>query len=435
MKLTTALLVVSLAANGGLLAVFAFKPALAPPSVRDFFAPDRGSSAAPATAVAPTAPAAREPAGKPAAGTQPFAGLWAALQSDDLPTLVARLRAAGFSRTVVRSIVNARLEERFSSRFAEVMAPYPALPFWKPDPMHGLGAMGFYEQYNQIYRERSRALRELLGNDAFYGGDPTAAQRRQFGNLSPAKIDLVQRIADDYAEMTSQIKAAMQGLSLPDDREKLALLEREKRADLAAILTPAEREDYEMRSSPLTMRLRTGLTIMDASEQEFRTIFRIQQQFSDAQNTDVGFITPEMNERRQAAQKQQAEKLKAVLGDARYAEYARATNPEYQQLYRITQRENISLDTAERAFALRDRIAEQSTQIAGNASLDADAKRAALKVLAQNTRTQMIGILGPTAGNAYAQSARWLTYVENGSAVTIDSTGNTSYRMVSIPRR
>ncbi len=425
---------VSLAANGGLLAVLALKPSLAPPSWRQYFEPARAThelTSEPETR--PPAPSATaSPDAKQGGSTPSFAGLWAALRSDDLPTFVARLRAAGFSRPVVRSIVNARLEEKFTARFAEVMAPYNNIPYWRPDPTSGMTA-GFYEQYNQLYRERSRALRELLGADADDGGNPTTSQRRQYGDLSQAKIDLVQRIADDYAEMSSQVRAAMQDVALPEDGDKLALLEREKRADLAAVLSPAELEAYERRTSPITMRLRSGLTIMDATEEEFGTIYRIQTGFQEILYPEGGMFTPDGSTRRLEAQRQQGERLKVALGEARNADYVRASNREYQQLHRIAQRENVPLDATQRAFALRDSVAQESMRIAGNQSIDTEAKHAALKQLAQNTRLQLTGLLGPAAGAAYAQAARWLGYVENGSAVSIDVAGNVTFRRATMP--
>ena len=63
-------------------------------------------------------------------------------------------------------------------------------------------------------------------------------QKRLYRQIQATVEDLavIQRINDDYAEMTAQLRAAMQGITLPEDRAKLLLLEREKRADLAALV-------------------------------------------------------------------------------------------------------------------------------------------------------------------------------------------------------
>ncbi|MEO5959504.1 MAG: hypothetical protein ABIZ49_02450 [Opitutaceae bacterium] len=427
MKPSTLLIAVSLAANAALAAVFVLKPALAPPALRDFFA--RGS--APATS--PTSSTLPSPASRPSPVS---ADVWASLQTDDPKTLIARLRAAGFSPAIIRAILEAQIEKNFAARMKALVGSPEDTPFWKPDPTSGINNMKFYDEYSRIYRERSQLLRQLLGDDflAGTGVDPTAAQRRQYGDLPKTKIDLIERVVADYADMTAQVRSAMQGVTLPEDREKMALLEREKRADLAAILSPQELEDYEMRSSTTSMRLRQAMTFMDASEDEFRSIYRIQQQFADQINPVGGLITADMMQQRTAATLKAAEQIKAALGDQRFAEYTRASNNEFQQLTRLAQRENIPSDVALRTFNLRDTVAQESNRIAADTSLDPAQKRAALQSLVQTTKAQIIGSLGQTAGNGYIQTANyWLSSVERGSVVTFGLDGMPTYKPVAPP--
>ena len=440
MKPVSALILISLAVNVGLLAAFAIKPTLAPAALRPLLprtpVAENAGRAKPERAAAQARSASARKTAPDAAPNR--SGLWAALDSNDLPALVSRLRAAGFSRPMVLAIVNAKLESIFADRFKAVVGDIENIPFWKPDPMNSANSTKFWEEYSQIHRERSKMLRDLLGDDslAWAGADIAAAKQRQFGSIAPEKIDLVQRINEDYAEMASQIRAATQGITLPEDREKLALLEREKRADLGAVLTPAELEEYEMRTSPSTSRLRTPLSIMDASEEEFRAIFKVQQAFNDRINPVLGGMVPQpfLDDRREA-QRQMYEQLKATLSPARYQDFVRASNSEYQQLYRVAQRDNVPIETANRAFAIRDGISAESVRIADDTSLSADQRRAALTSLAQQARTQILSTLGPGTGEAYVQSARWITWIERGTAVVFGPDGNVTPRRIETPPR
>ena len=424
MKFLVLTLAISAATNVALFAAFIAKPSLAPPAVRSFFEFGDSSRDSEKDQASPT----RTAAGR---RSTPAAPLWSRLYSEELTALVGRLRAAGFPPTIVRAIVEAELERQFSGRIKELTRSVHDAPYWKPDQSYYMGSSQLFEKINQLYRERSKMMRELLGKDAFAYGhmDPNAAQRRQFGNLSQQKIDLVQRIVDDYAEMTSQVRIAMQGITLPEDREKLALLEREKRADLEAILTPEEFADYQMRTSNITNNLRTAFTIMNASEAEFRALYAVYQPYGDVLYPSfyTGF-TPDMSERRREAQQAVASQAKATLGEKRFVEYERATNREFQQLYRLGQRDNLSYDTLVRAYDVRVPAAEASTKIMNDASLNYDAKRTALRELGQKTRTQLLSTLGPVIGPAYADSNRWLAYIEQGGAVSITADGNFSYR-------
>lgn len=426
----------SIVVNAAFALLFLSRPTLAPPFVRELFGLDSvGATVATSSDAQQSAARARQASLQAAErARENQAALWSTLDSEDLPTLIARLRAAGFPPAVVRAIVSARVDRRFNERM-KALASTMEVAYWKPPVTNSFNNPKFFEERQQIYRDRSRMLRELLGDEALAaaGLDPTTAQRQQFGDLSKAKIEQVQRINDDYAEMISQVRAATQGIMLPEDRAKLALLEREKRADLAAILTPQELEDYEMRSSQITMRLRPALSLIDATEAEFRTIYRAQLPFADLLfPTDRGMFTQEIRQRREEAQKQVADQLKAALGQSRYAEFARAQHYEFQQLSRLTQRENIPIAAAVRAFDLRTSTSEESQRIANDRSLSNDQKLAAMQTLAQNTRTQLLSTLGPSIGPSYAQSATWLQAIERGAVVTFSPDGtSTMFRSIA----
>lgn len=420
-------LATSVVANAALLGLFAAKPTLAPPAVRGFFdfrsastnQADRSAASRMDDRLASTRSVSKE-----------APSLWQSLHSPDLTRLVAQMRAAGFPASIVRSIINAEIAARFAPQIKELTREMHETPYWKPDPSLYSGSTQRFEAIGKIVRERTQLLRSLLGQDAFYSGsaDPTAAQRRQYGEINPAKIDLVQRINDDYAEMSGQIRAAMQGIALPEDREKLSLLEREKRADLAALLTPTELADYEMRTSPLTSRLRTPLAIMNASEAEFRAIFEIQQPYASVLNPIAGVGGMESMRERSEATKAINAQIKAALGDERFAQYERATNMEFQQLHRAASGAGVSYDAIVRAYDQRAPAAAASLAIVNDGNLDADAKRNALQALARTARTAILSTLGPVAGPTYVENARWLTHIAQGGAISITPEGSMIYQ-------
>jgi hypothetical protein len=428
MKLLPLVLGGSLVANLTCALVLTLRPALAPPGVRDFFhlhdeAADKRLAEEARRRDEATA---KGQAAQAAAG---HAQLWSALDSSDLKALVARLKAAGFTSDVIRSIVSARLEARFSARRKEIATAVAETPYWKTEPNAFNGNPKLYEEMSQLYRERTRLMREILGDDFFNdsAGETTAAQFRQYGDLPKAKIDLIQRINDDYAEMNSQVKAAMQGVTLPEDREKMALLEKEKRADLAAILTPEELKAYEMRSSTVATRIRAALGIMDATEEEFRKIYDVQQSLVEQLYPTGGVKGAEMSRIRKEAQQQVDEQLVAALGAQRAAEFKRAGDYDYQQLYRLAQQEKLPATTATQVYDVRSAAAKESERIYKDSTLSLEAKLAALQTLGQTTKTQFVSLLGPNAGDNYVKSATWLTHIQNGGSVSFSGDGGSSF--------
>jgi hypothetical protein len=422
------ILAVSLAANLACLAAVAFKPALAPPAFRDFFARHLSfatTDAAPATpAAAAASPAKKSPV-----------PLWATLHSDDLATVVARMRAAGFPIYAIRATLNALVDASYGARMRALITPDASQPFWKPNsltsPFGGMSAS--FLEYQRLARERSKLMKDLLGAYTYRDdGALNSYDARRYGSLAPEKIAQIEQINADYAEMNSQVRSAMNGITLPEDREKLALLQREQRADLAAVLTPQELEDYDMRNSPTAQRLRSQFAYFDASEDEYKAIYRLTAQYADKiYPTDVGSIGPDFAQQRTAAQRELNEQLKTTLGDERYAEYVRSSDRDYQQLARLAERENLPLANAQQAYDVRNALSRESNRIVADAALSNDEKRAALQTLAQNTRAQLLTTLGQSAGSAYLKTAdTWLTRVERGAAVTFSETGGMNFRSV-----
>jgi hypothetical protein len=429
MKLPALLLIVSVAANAAMLAAFVSQPKLAPIAVREFFQPQ---AIAAEKALAQTESRQRKEAHDrevASRNTAARARLWSTLEAEDLSALIQRLKAAGFPPRVVQQIVEAEVNRRFAPRFLELAASTANRPFWKSEA--GTSNPEYWNTYNQIYRERARLLRTAL-NDAFFTTDTTisADQRRQYGDLSPAKIAVVERIADDYEEMVSQVRSAMREVTFPEDREKLAYLEQEKRNDLAEVLSPQELEDYQMRRSRITSILSSAMSAMNASEEEFRTIYAILQP-----NEEVLYPATSLGnegwQKRHTVLQQTDDSLKAALGESRFAEYQRASDNEYQQLNFIAQRENVPKEIVNRAFDLREKTTAQSNRIYDDPALSVEQKRAALQSLAQATRNELMSTLGKSAGADYVRTARWLGDIETGAAVTVGVRGDYRTRRVS----
>lgn len=396
----------SLVLNAALVGGLLFRPSLAPARVQTFVARYFGTTA---PSVKPAVPA-------PSRAPAPRANRWELLHSDDPATYVARLRAAGFPASLIRALVTAEISARFEERFRAIQEPDPNTPFWKMRPNYYMMGDARMAEYGQLQRERANLLRDVFKDDFFASDDVTAAQRRQYGALSRSKIDALQRIEDDYNEMIAAVRASTNGIFLPEDREKLALLAREKRADLATVLAPGELADYEMRTSPITNFLRTRLGEFDPSEAEFRALFQAQQAINDKFQ---GRFDSVAYEARNELQNAYYDQLHAALGDKRYADYLRETSGEFAQLKRIVQLQSLTPDTALVAYNLRFDVERESNRIFDDPTLDTAAKRAALKAVAENTRSRVTATLGPIGGAEYLKIADpWLRNVERGGAVS-----------------
>ena len=429
MKLAPLLFAATVAANVALVVVY-FHGA---PSASD-------SSQAATGANSPIAapPPAVATAGAPSAAAE--TKLWATLNPGDFRALVTRLRAAGFPPSVVRVVLTAQINASLRPRLQQLISTIEDNPFWSTDPGTGAVDPKARAASRELSAEHNRLLKEALGAD-FLADLPETSEplRRRYGDLPREKIEKLERVELDYGELQAEMAAAARGLMLPEDREKLALLEKEKRADLAAVLSPRELEDFLMRSSSTTARLRAALTSLNASEGEFRAIYQAQSAFDEKFNNrgivGIAYLNADIMKEQQAAQAQANDQIKLALGDQRFAEYLRSSDREFQSISRFAQQAGLPATVAVQTYDLRENLSKESNRIAADPALTLEEKRTALQSLAQTTRAQITTTLGAEAGRGYLQLAeRWLSSVERGGSVTFTPGGGMTSRDASLAR-
>jgi hypothetical protein len=358
--------------------------------------------------------------------------LVAALNADDPAVLRDILREAGFSDDMVRSLVQMRIWKRYETRYKALQPkPDPSKPWWKDDSRQNgwFGNMSKAQraEMRQIQKDQRAEMERVLGpnkNNNGWGGwqDP----RMSF--LSSEKRQQLQQVQQDYQELMSDVQQDMQGFTLPSDREKLRYLQEEQKHDIEALMTPEERQAYDLRMSSTAQQLRWQMTKFDATEEEYLKIFPLQKTFDDKYNTNDpygGYVERDQGfwKARQEADKQLKEQIKSVIGDERYNDYLRSQDNDYQQLQAATRRLELPADTPSRVYALRDEVAAGAKQIADNANLSDEQKKASFAALAANTRAQVTSALGTEAAEAYFKNngMRWLNEIEKGNVVTFDA--------------
>lgn len=327
------LLALSLAANL-VLGLRARRPALATgtvsgttPVLSDGTLSPAAGNPHPAAFSAPATPE-KPGAASAAAVIVPHAWRSTGTSDQDLHRLVADLRAAGYPPSVVRAVVNQLLTERFASR-----QPNAGQPFWK----QGAPTPEMLAAQNTLNQERQALLEGLLGADARPSAllDPATRQRR-YGTLSDEKIDAIARIERDYGELTAEAWARRRGnaaTSMDAVMQSQQMMEREKLADLAAVLTPDELAQYEQRNSPSARTLINNLRNVDVTEAEYAQIYTAQKSF-DAANPTRASMDGVTYAQRMSAQLALSEQVRSVLGDARFYAYLEGSDQNYAQVAR-----------------------------------------------------------------------------------------------------
>ena len=393
MKTSTALLGCSLLANGLLALAVCSKLSL--------------RSAAPS---APS-PSIQTPA-SPAAAAGGGPEIWSSLQNPDLRTYRAQLEAAGFSPRLARALAAAELHRQFMARWTAVARKTDDYPFWEQlvrDPATSA-------ELQRIFREEYETSRELLGPNP--DGDAPALLHAQFPSLSEDKIARILSISQAYAGQRIDVFGSLAGGSMTTAmRDKLLALDHDQHAQLAQVLTPEELENYELRTSQLAGELRVKFSAFDGTDDEFRTVFRLQSNFADRLAPQYVPPTPEERDAREAAQKELSEQIHAALGDERFAQYQRSQDFNYQQTYRLVGRLDLPHSAADDVWAVQQDIQQRFPALRANRTLTPEARAQQLAAMADEAKTRITSILGERGFEAYKQyGGNWMQMLQRAPA-------------------
>ena len=348
------------------------------------------------SAISPAHASSRPGSTTPTPAGGPVPHVWQPVSSDDdMRRTVADLRAAGYPASVVRAVVNQLLNERFAPR-----QPNAGQPFWK----QGAPTPEMVAAQNALNQERQTLFEALLGPDA----RPSAmldevTRRRRYGNLSDEKIDAIARIERDYGEMTAETWARRRGNSasgIETAMQTQRLMEEEKLADLAAVLTPEEIAQYEQRNSPSARTLSNSLRNVEISEAEYAQIYEAQKAF-DATNHMRTTMDATAYSQRQAEQLALNEKVRAVLGENRFYAYLEGADMNYANVVRaLAPFSAVTKDASYQVYRLQIELQSVMAQ-ASRGGPPSQEKIAEMRTTVETYNGRLESILGPEAAEAY----------------------------------
>jgi hypothetical protein len=347
--------------------------------------------------------------------TAPAEPLWERLDADgDLNAVLSRLRAAGFPPKVVRAILTALVAEQFDAERYKIDEVALHTPYWKmwpnsyQDPKVG-------PALRKLQRDQQEVIKRLLGETgADEATDESRAwQQLSMGNLSPEKLDQLNRYLATHNEKLAQAFAAIRGGLLPTDREKLTALDKSLREDLGKFLTPDEVAEYNLRSGNAANQLKWMLNPFRATEDEYRTIFPLYQSYVDqfpaalypSERPDTS-----VDAARKIAQEALIAQLASTLGPERAEDLRVALDPKYASLNRLVSRLDLPLTAAKQVFDAQQDIQQRAAALRDNTALPPNERADRLTALTQEASAKISAALGGSGGfDVYKQNGgQWL---------------------------
>jgi len=334
-------------------------------------------------------------------------GLFGELDKGDLKSVIARYRAAGASPLVLRAIATEKINGLIYAKRKELAAQMAPRPYWsrnfqRMDPKV-MTAM------NALNKEQAAMFKGALGPDAEYlENDPLsqAMIANQNGGLPKENIERIRAIQSDYNDLKSEIMGSMNGVTLSEDYEKLAYLEKEQQADMAKALSPNDLFEYQLRNSPTASVLRSNLQAFNPTEEEFRVIFKAQLDFDQKYGSPF-LVGPTQRVDRQAHEAELQDNIQDALGSDRFAEYKQETDPGYMATSRLVERLELPSTAGQEVQTVQGDISKRADSIKKDSSLSPSDKSAVLAALADEASSKLTAVLGERGLAAYKQTGGW----------------------------
>jgi LysM repeat protein len=330
---------------------------------------------------------------------------WSHVESPDYATYIANLRSIGCPEQTIRDIIIADVNSLFAKRRAtEILTPQQE--WWRSEPSPQVVKLAA-EKYVALDKERRALLTRLLGPD-WEGGDLAGLPRPTrpgivldgpiLGTLATDTKESVANISADAQDRMQAYIQQMHDAGKEADPAELTRMRQETRNQLAAVLNPAQLEEYLLRYSQTANDIRAQLGKMkyfNATPDEFRALFRADDSFTQqiqALGNGNDAITVAQ---RNSLEQQRDNSLRLALGAARFQQYQKLQDPLYQQAM-ATAIQNGDPNTADAIYGINLVAQNEQSVIQTNANLTDAQKAVALKQLEADQLAASTGQSAPS---------------------------------------
>lgn len=321
---------------------------------------------------------------------------WQQVESEDYKTFIANLRAIGCPEETIRDIVIADVDKLFAARERAVSGA-DDWKYWRAnDPLPARISSERDAQLAALHEQKRAVIRALLGielDEELAKYNEGAKEISHLDFLSSQKRAQILKIQNRFKDAKQRIYAEAERLGVAPDWKQLKAAFDQRESELAQVLSSDELREYQLRKDETADNLRRNLVGFEPTEAEFRSLFQLlkvhEDKFSYADPGDNSL--PEQKWQDRAAVEQQ---IKSLLGDTRYAEYQRASNPHFQELYQLTQQFDLPSETAAAIF---DRHQQMLNELSQYSTLSPDEQQQQLTRLQAEMNSMLREKLGDKA--------------------------------------
>ena len=327
---------------------------------------------------------------------------WEQVEAEDYLVYLANLRAVGCPETKIRNIIITDVNELITKRRVQVAVTNDQ-PWWHPDAyLSGMMPM-FQEKIQELDELRQQLLTKLIGtNWTEFDRTPALAVNSVqlsgpvLGALPPERYNAVQEICAHSMARHQDAWAARFNDGQVNPVE-MAKLRDQTRRDLAEVLAPPEIEEFLLRYSHNSSRLRQDLRGFDPTPDEFRKIFRATDPVDHQTQLEYGGEEALSQKQRETIARQRDLAIREALLPERYQKYLLTKDPLYRQAQYTAMAYGAPAKAVQPIYEMHKSIETKRQQILRDTTLSPEQRNAALLGVNQEQQTSLQKIIREAA--------------------------------------
>ena len=330
---------------------------------------------------------------------------WSQIEAEDYQTYIENLRSIGCPEETIRDLVKQDLDQHYDQLKANVLNKDPSRnDYWKTGHPSSLSQpnKNARSELAQLDRDKSEVLKDLFGTEGLAGINRSSPYARAQSKLKTGyAMDFIPD--ETLAELNSMeqdfgsklLRKMASGASDDQDRNDIKMLREGRENQIASLLTPEQKFEYDLRKSPTAANLRLQLDGFNPSEEEFRNIFQIQKEFEDDHGVVQGatISQAEVQERRSAEQNLKSD-IKSLLGEDRFQDYLQQTDYDYKSIDKISQRQGLADNVSAQVYQMKSEAEELARGVRLNANIPIEERQQQLQQIYNETSRSIESIMG-----------------------------------------
>jgi hypothetical protein len=335
---------------------------------------------------------------------------WRAIESDDYHQYVANLRAVGCPEWVVRDVIAAAVDGLYLQKSK---TNFVSSPPWAGASRRRADAIAQSAIFSASRAEKQALLQELLGYewkiraDEIWNQNYTASL--MLGFLSDDKEIQVAALVEKYKRLVGNIRAANVVL-IDEDLARLQELYDGLVAETSRMVNSWELGELEARVQAFYILPGDdihfdGVAITGPELREIVQASKILK--NEVRNQFLGDenLSEQEQARREKDFLRQVEKL---LSPGQFADFQRAQDDYFREIYHFTQDHNVTKDAAVKIYGARRAAEDEAGRVAADNQLSAEEKVSALGALKTTTANAISSVLGNASGEYLEGPGQWL---------------------------